>query len=217
MNINNTRQEDLLDEIDRFDYGQLGDPPGRVCPVIAMFVRGVSFTMADAERQRLKVFIPRLIGTIDPQHEVARAMYLTWQAVRVFAPRALDAAGLYYHGIRLREFRRSLADAAPVAIEAARDARAAARKAARAGWDARSVEAGAAAEAAIKAWSAVRTAQVAIGAVEPAIGFDTARAARYAAATAASAVVSARTAAGAEAADATLAALDGVLRIGRCA
>lgn len=212
MNINNTRQKDLLDAIDLFDYGQLGDPPGRVCPVIAMFARGILFSAQDVERQRFEMFIPRLIGTADPQYEVARAVYLTWQAVRVFAPRVLDAAGLYYHGIRLREFRGSLADAAPVAIEAARDARATAIKAA--GADG-AIEAGIAATAAIKAYGAIQAALVATGAVEAAIGFTPARAARYAAARAANAAASARMVVAAE--DAILAALDGVLRIGRCA
>jgi hypothetical protein len=83
--------------------------------------------MSHEGRQRLKIFIPRLVGTVDPEAVQPRAEYLAWQAVRVFAPIALDAAGLTIMASELRRFRGSLkeaAEAASAAANAAADANA---------------------------------------------------------------------------------------------
>ena len=102
----------LLDAVSWLEYGTLGDHPRCVCPVIASFGRGINDAMTDAGRQRLRVFIPRLVGTVDPPAERARAEYLAWQAIRVFAPLALDAAGRHEDAARLRVFEGSLSNAA---------------------------------------------------------------------------------------------------------
>ena len=116
----------LLDAVSWFEYGTLGDHPACVCPVIAAFGRGINDAMRDTARQRLRVFIPRLVGTADPASEQARAEYLAWQAIRVFAPLALDAAGLSSEAQKLRKFSDSLhAAAAAAAYAAARTAAAA--------------------------------------------------------------------------------------------
>jgi len=162
----------LLDAVSWLEYGTLGDHPACVCPVIAAFGRGINDAMSDEGRQRLKLYIPRLVGTVDPAHEQERAEYLAWQAIRVFAPIALDAAGLHEHASHLRNFAGSLEAAAAAAADAA---------AAEAAWAA--------------AWAAAAAAEAA-----------------WAAAAAEAARTAARTAA---AEDAMLAALDGVLAIGR--
>jgi hypothetical protein len=109
----------LLDAVSWFEYGTIGDRPPCVCPVIAAFARGINDVMSDGERQRLKAFLPRLPGTVDPDREQARAEYLAWQAIRVFVPLALDAAGLHQHGQTLREFSGALEQAAAAAAAAA--------------------------------------------------------------------------------------------------
>jgi hypothetical protein len=120
----------LLDAVSWFEYGTIGDRPPCVCPVIAAFARGINDVMSDGERQRLKAFLPRLPGTVDPDREQARAEYLAWQAIRVFVPLALDAAGLHQHGQTLREFSGALEQAASAAAAAACYAATAARYAA---------------------------------------------------------------------------------------
>jgi hypothetical protein len=140
----------LLDAVSWLEYGTLGDHPACVCPVIAAFGRGINDAMSDEGRQRLKLFIPRLVGTVDPEHERERAEYLAWQAIRVFAPLALDAVGQHKHATVLRNFTGSLA-------EAAWAAGAAAEAAAWAAWAA----AGAAGAAAEAAWAAAEDAMIA--------------------------------------------------------
>jgi hypothetical protein len=81
------------------------DHPVCVCPVIATFARRVNDCMPDdATRTRLLApLLPRLIGTAgDPAASQRRAYIAADLAVRVFAPDALDAAGLTDHGARLR-------------------------------------------------------------------------------------------------------------------
>jgi len=102
------------------EYGELGDHPPCVCPVLAAFGRGVNDAMSHEGRQRLKIFIPRLVGTVDPEAVQPRAEYLAWQAVRVFAPIALDAAGLTSEAAKLRRFSGSLKKAAEVLDAASR-------------------------------------------------------------------------------------------------
>lgn len=83
----------LLDAVSWLEYGHLGDHPECVCPVIAEFGRQVNDALNGQSRQRLKPYIPRLIGTVDPAAEYLRAEYLVWQAVRVFAPTEMEALG----------------------------------------------------------------------------------------------------------------------------
>ena len=105
----------LLDAVSWLEYGTLGDHPPCVCPVIAAFGRGINDAMSDAGRQRLRAFIPRLVGTVDPSAEKKRGEFLAWQAINVFAPLALEAAGLHERAATLRVMRHSLTDAAAAA------------------------------------------------------------------------------------------------------
>lgn len=92
----------LLDAVSWFEYGHLGDHPECVCPVIAMFGRGVNDVMRNEGRQRLRAFIPRLVGTVDKGSELERSDYLAWQAICVFAPFSLEAVGLKEEAEMLR-------------------------------------------------------------------------------------------------------------------
>jgi hypothetical protein len=66
------------------------DSPECTCPVIAAFVRGFNDMMNDQERQALMPYLPRLVGTVSPEHERERAEMAAWKAIKVFAPLALQ-------------------------------------------------------------------------------------------------------------------------------
>jgi hypothetical protein len=198
-----------LDAVSWLEYGRLGDHPACVCPVFAAFGRDINDAMSDAGRQRLKLFIPRLVGTVDPAHEQERAEYLAWQAIRVFVPLALEAVGQHKHAAILRGFTGSLVEAAWAASAAGRAAEAtgsaAGWAAEAAGWAASAARAAAKVEKAEKAaratWlatSAARAAKAADWVAWEAVKVEKAARAR---------------AAGAE--DAMIAAFEGVLAIGR--
>lgn len=105
----------VMDAVSWFHYGTLGDHPECACPVITEFAIRVNDALPDDERQKLKPFIFRMIGNRDPASEQERAEYLAWQSIRVFAPFALDAAGLTHEAEKLRRFEGSLEDAAGAA------------------------------------------------------------------------------------------------------
>ncbi len=209
----------LMDAVSWLEYGRLGDHPECVCPVIATFGRGINDAMSNKGRQRLRVFIPRLVGTVDPKNEKARGEYLAWQAIRVFAPLALNVAGLKNEASVLRNFSggldtanaaaRAAADAAARAASAAASAaHAAASTAARAA-SAAAYAANAAARAASAARAAAYAANAAAGAAASAAASTAANAAHAAASAAADAAADAATE------DAMVNALDGVLKIGK--
>ena len=132
------------------------DSPACTCPIIAEFVRSVNDRADDEQRQRLVAYLPRLVGTVSPEHELERAQYLAWRAIVVFAPSALESAGLPDEAAKLRALPEH-------------------------DWAAARAAAGAAAEA---AWVAARAAAEAAGAAAEAAG-AAARAAAWAAAGAA--------------------------------
>ena len=79
------------------------DAPQCTCPVIATFVRGLNDRFSDKDRQRLNAYLPRLIGTRRGiATECLRAAYLARQAVRVFAPLALERKGFQTQAASLR-------------------------------------------------------------------------------------------------------------------
>jgi hypothetical protein len=80
------------------------DAPPCTCPVIAAYVRGINDLMPEAQRQRLLPYLPRLVGTVAPEHERARGEYLAWAAITIFAPAALRAAGLIEQACALADF-----------------------------------------------------------------------------------------------------------------
>ena len=107
------------------------DTPLCSSPVVAQFCQILNDRMGQSFRDRLQTYVPRLIGTASPEHEEERAEYLAWQAITVFAPIALDAAGMHEHAKLLRDFDRSKGLKAAVAV-ADEAAAAAAHAAARA-------------------------------------------------------------------------------------
>jgi hypothetical protein len=60
--------------------------------------------MPDAERQRLKGFIPRFIGSLDEEREAVRIAYLVRQGMTNWLPMALDASGFDWIASNLRKF-----------------------------------------------------------------------------------------------------------------
>jgi hypothetical protein len=67
-----------------------GDHPDCTCPVIAAYVSRIADWASDEQRQQLRAFLPRLIGSRSAEHTAPRAKYLTYQAVTVFLPMMYD-------------------------------------------------------------------------------------------------------------------------------
>jgi len=141
--------------------------PSCTSPVIAAYARSLNDWLPDDARQRLKVYIPRLVGTAEPELELRRAFACADAAVRVFAPLAFAAAGLVEEAAKLGAL-------APVDRESAESARSAAESAESAELAARSAAlsmrsaAESARSAALSARSAARSAESAQAATESA-------------------------------------------------
>lgn len=189
------------------------DKPQCACPVIGRFVIAGNDTMDHRTRQRLKAFIPRISGSRDPAAERARYEYLAWAAITVFAPIALDLAGLHDQAKTLRDFNKSLGLRA--AAKAAADAAKGAAYAAYAAYAAKAAYAAYAAKgAADAAYAATYAADAANAAANAAA--DAAKAATYAA-KADAAKAAAKAANAADAADlwnSWFDTLDGALSLG---
>lgn len=92
--------------------------PSCTSPVLAAYARSLNDWLPDDERQRLKAYIPRLVGTAEPELELRRAFACADAAVRVFAPLAFAAAGLVEEAAKLG----ALAPVDPQSAESARSA-----------------------------------------------------------------------------------------------
>jgi hypothetical protein len=132
------------------------DHPQCVSPVIGAFLRSWNDALDDGDRQTLKQYVPRVVGTAStPEVEDARAwMALDW-LVRDYTPRWLRLAGLTEQADRLAdlpEFRAGMDVPAirPVIDAVREDARAAWDAAWAAAWDAVRVAAGDAAGDAVR-------------------------------------------------------------------
>ncbi len=107
------------------------DHPKCACPVITSYTIKLNDRFTESERQLLKPLLTKIVGTRDG-NALKRARILAHAALTVFAPLALDAAGLKEHADKLRgvefgdfEGGRKLArdaDAAAAADAAADDA-----------------------------------------------------------------------------------------------
>jgi len=119
------------------------DAPECASPVLRDFTVGLNDRWDTVQRQTLKPFLPRMVGTAGDGQDEARAyLALDW-LVRTYAPEWLDVAGLTERARDLRDLPRivdpaSAQSAVPVAHAARQDAaaawaaaRAAARDAAR--------------------------------------------------------------------------------------
>src|SRR5664279_4570207 len=107
--------------------------PSCTSSVIAAYARSLNDWLPDGARQRLKVYIPRLVGTAAPDLELRRAFACADAAVRVFAPLAFAAAGLLEEVAKLGALApvdRESAESARSAAESAESAESAARSAA---------------------------------------------------------------------------------------
>jgi hypothetical protein len=96
--------------------------PSCTSPVISVYAQSLADWLPDIERQTLKPYIPRLVGTARPDLELARALICADVAVRVFARLALEAAGLGQEAKRLGALGpidRESADSARLASSAA--------------------------------------------------------------------------------------------------
>ncbi len=114
--------------------------PSCTSPVLAAYARSLNDWLPDQVRQRLKAYIPRLVGTAEPDLELRRAFACADAAVRVFAPLAFAAAGLVEEAAKLGAL-------APVDRESAASARSAAE----------SAESAARSAASLAAWSAAES------------------------------------------------------------
>lgn len=177
--------------------------PSCTSPVIAAYARSLNDWLPDDARQRLKAYIPRLVGTAEPDFELRRAFVCADAAVLVFAPLAFAAAGLLEEAAKLGALApvdRESAESARSAAESAESAESVARAAASsAAWSA-ALSMRSAAEsahsAALSARSAARSAESAAQAAESAAQAAAESAARLAARSAESAQAAAESATG---------------------
>jgi hypothetical protein len=129
------------------------DRPDCVSPVIGAFLRTWNDDLDNEGRQKLKRFIPLVVGTnTGEEDDERRAWMVTDWMVRVHMPAWLDLAGLHEQATAVRSLPELNDDGwaeARATVEGARDAASAARSAA---WSA--------AESAARsaAWSAARSA-----------------------------------------------------------
>lgn len=104
--------------------------PTCTSPVIAAYARSLNDWLPDDARQRLKAYIPRLIGTAEPDLELRRAFACADAAVRIFAPLGFAAAGLVKEGLKLGALAPVDRESGPSAAESTESAEWAARSAA---------------------------------------------------------------------------------------
>jgi len=82
----------LYDAANWILYGTVGDDPPSACPVIRAYAFRLNDLLPDRPRQRLKVFILRVVGNRDPASEAARAVFLARHAAEVIVPMARQGA-----------------------------------------------------------------------------------------------------------------------------
>jgi hypothetical protein len=145
----------LMEAVSDFAGEPWSNSPRSTSPVIAAYARSLNDWLADDERQRLKAYIPRLVGTAEPDLELRRAFACADAAVRVFAPLAFKAAGLVEEAARLGVL-------APVDRASAESARSAAESASSAARSAASSSGSAAESAARLAARSAESAQAAV-------------------------------------------------------
>ena len=70
-----------------------GAQPDCTCPVISAYIRRANDRLPDHQRQRLIPFLPKLVGTVEPENAPARADWAVWQVFAVVLPDVVSAAG----------------------------------------------------------------------------------------------------------------------------
>lgn len=135
------------------------DAPSCASPVLTTFTISLNDSWDEANRQRIKPFLPRMVGTRgDGLDETRSYLALDW-LVRTYTPAWLDLAGLTVEAQALRDLRRivdrvAAQAAGPVVRDASTKAAAARAAAWDAAWDAARAAAGDAAWDA--AWAALK-------------------------------------------------------------
>ncbi len=79
----------LYDAANWILYGTVGDDPPSACPVIRSYAFRLNDLLPDDQRQRLKMFILRVIDNRDPDNEAARATYIAERITKLIVPAAL--------------------------------------------------------------------------------------------------------------------------------
>lgn len=79
------------------------DRPECASPVLGSFLRGWNDQLDHEDRQRLKPYIPEVVGTADDGQDDERAWLLVDYLIRTYTPAWLDLAGLDEHAAALRE------------------------------------------------------------------------------------------------------------------
>jgi hypothetical protein len=105
----------LMEAVAWFNNEPHSASPLCACPVLTSFGISLNDRMPDAERQKLKPLIPKLVGTRNPALARRRADFLVDRALRLFVPIALRAAGdamekakIEEHALKLRAAAKSM-------------------------------------------------------------------------------------------------------------
>lgn len=77
------------------------DHPACASPVLAAYVRRLNDSMRDDQRQKLKPYLAKLIGSAAPALDAERTRVLAWAALTEFAPAGLRTIGLVEHADRM--------------------------------------------------------------------------------------------------------------------
>ena len=93
----------LLDAVSWMEYGHMGDYPACVCPVLGTFGRYLNDMLPHDERQALRAYIPRLVGTVDCEATRHRIDALVRSIVTGVVPFLLDLSGFRKEAARLRQ------------------------------------------------------------------------------------------------------------------
>lgn len=97
----------LLDAVSWLEYGELDDHPPCVCPAIATLGRTINDLMRRKPRQKLRAFIPRLVGTVDDY-------VVTYQRANYIRRMTLGLIGTVLEEPRLTNPNLSLKDATQI-------------------------------------------------------------------------------------------------------
>lgn len=95
------------------------DTPGCSAPTLSSYSRVINDKAPQYVRDQLQTRVLQLIGTADPDAEVARAEHFAWAAITIFAPYALRAEGSHAAAETLASFDRSAG--LPAAARAAKE------------------------------------------------------------------------------------------------
>jgi len=114
----------VMEAVAYFAGERHSDRAACACPAITSFAIAINDMCTDEQRQRLKPYIPLIVGTRDG-NELKRAELFTWKAIRVSAPYWLRRARLNHLADELAEFNGSFFEARELLIKAKHHANAA--------------------------------------------------------------------------------------------